>query len=138
MLNQVIAHVLEREKVLAVELQPFASDLRLIEAADLVRLICRDQHAHVAHLVDASSELYFKAGSLRFGTGSDIHLTWDALPEIRLGLEFHDRRVSVYFDLLLSRDDAGVAIKYMSFAGEDASQHELTRTLRDALSDARI
>lgn len=125
------------EIVIANGLKPLASDLRLLALADFARHITHDEYAALAHLIDVASELYFKKGSIRFGQFVYMDLDWVTQPEIRIGLEFHDRRMRVYFDLLLYRDLAAIDLKYLSVSGSVAPGDNVA-SLESAMQDARL
>ena len=65
-------YTLEREKALADGLRDVAAELRLIDAADLIAFIRTEQFANIANLVNSSTELYYKPGTLSFGRSGDI------------------------------------------------------------------
>jgi len=129
---------LEREKALADGLGDVASELRLIDAADLIAFIRTEQFANIANLVNSSTELYYKAGTLTFGRSADIDVKWGGAPTISLDMEFHHGEVSVYFRLLLEALHAGVEIHYISFGAASADPEENTRALIAAIADARL
>jgi hypothetical protein len=54
----------EREQIIADALVGFASELRLTDAAELMSMIQNDQAANLADLVNSSTELYFKSGTM--------------------------------------------------------------------------
>src|SRR5262245_66446014 len=103
-------HAIEREKALADGLRDVAAELRLIDAADLIAYIRTEQLGNIANLVNSSTELYYKPGTLRFGASGDIDVKWGGTPSISLDMEFHHMQVSVYFRLQLQALQAGVDI----------------------------
>lgn len=131
-------HTLEREKALADGLRDVASELRLIDAADLIAFIRTERFANISNLVSSSTELYFKPGTIHFGQSGDVDATWSGTPSISLDMEFHHMRIDVYFRLLLQTVQAGVEIDYISFEGGDADAGENTRRLIEAISSARL
>ena len=110
----------EREKALADGLRDVASELRLIDAADLIAFIRTEQFANIANLVNSSTELYYKPGTLSFGRSGDIDVKWGDTPTVSLDMEFHHMQVSVYFRLLLEALQAGIEINYISFEAGSA------------------
>jgi hypothetical protein len=128
----------EREKALAEGLRDVASELRLIEATDLVAFIRTEQFANIGNLVNSSTELYFKPGTLRFGQSGDVSLKWGGVPTIMLDMEFHHMRVNVYFRLLLEALQAGIEIHYINFQDGAADPDENTRLLVEAIANARL
>jgi hypothetical protein len=129
---------LEREKALADGLRDVASELRLIDAADLIAYIRTEQFANIANLVNSSTELYYKPGTLSFGQSADIDVKWGGTPTIALDMEFHHQQVRVYFRLLLEALQAGVEITYISFDRPSAGPDENTERLVAAIADARF
>jgi hypothetical protein len=138
MLRQGNSYTLEREMALADGLRDVAAELRLIDAADLVAFIRTEQFANIANLVNSSTELYYRPGTLRFGRSGDIALEWGGVPTISLDMEFHHDKVSVYFRLLLEALQAGIEIDYIDFAAASPDPDENTRALIAAISAARL
>ena len=66
-----IPHSTEHEKIVAEALSPVATELRLIDAADLVSLLRYERWGNISDLVASAAELYFLPGTVRFGTGGD-------------------------------------------------------------------
>jgi len=129
---------IEREKALADGLRDVASELRLIEAADLIAFVRTEQFANIGNLVNSSTELYYKPGTLSFGQSADIDVKWGRAPTIALDMEFHHMQVSVYFRLLLKALQAGIEINYIRFNGPSAGPDANTRRLIAAIDDARF
>lgn len=130
--------VYEREKALAEALREIASELRLIDAADLVAFIRTGQLGNIRSLVNASTEMYFQPGTISFGRSAVADVAWGAAPRISLDMEFHHRLVNVFFRLVLEDGEAGVEIDYISFGGAERSASEDTGRFIDALTGARI
>ena len=131
-------YTLEREKALADGLRDVASELRLIDAADLIAFIRTEQFANIANLVNSSTELYYKAGTLSFGRSGDIDVKWGGAPTIALDMEFHHMHVSVYFRLLLEALQAGIEINYINFEAGPADPDQNTQRLVAAIANARL
>jgi hypothetical protein len=129
---------LEREMALADGLRDVASELRLIDAADLIAFIRTEQFANIGNLVNSSTELYYKPGTLSFGQSADLDVKWGGTPTIALDMEFHHLQVSVYFRLLLEALQAAVEINYISFDGPAIDPEENTGRLVAAIADARF
>lgn len=123
---------------LAHGLKEVAAELRLLDAADLVAYIRTGQFANVRSLVNSSTEMYFKPGTVLFGLSGMVDLNWGREPSIVLDMEFRHRKVSVFFKLLLENQQAGVEIDYISFGSTAHDPREDTRQLMDAIADARI
>jgi hypothetical protein len=138
MLKQARNYTLDREKILADGLRDVASELRLIEAADLIAFMRTEQFGNVATLVNSSAELYFVPGSIGFGQSGDIDVTWGCTPTISLDMEFHHAGVNVYFRLLLQALQAAVEITYINFETGAADPDVNTRRLVEAIARARL
>ncbi len=138
MLKQCRQYNDEREMALAIALKEVAAELRLIDAVDLVAFIRTGQFGNVRSLVSASTEMYFKPGTMSFAESGDVSLNWTGEPSVVLDMEFHHRRVDVFFRLLLESDQAGVEIEYISFSGKSSDPAEDTQRLVDAIADARF
>lgn len=127
-----------REQVIAAELQAVATELRLIEVEDYVAFIRVEQFANLAALVNSSTEMFFRPGTLRFGFSADAIVDWSAKPVIALDMEFHNLGVAAYFRLLLEANDFGVQMQYISFKETDRASDGSTACLQQALSDAKV
>ena len=128
----------EREKIVAEALRPVATELRLIDAADLVSLLRYERWGNLADLVSSAAELYFLPGTVRFGVGGDYTLDWDSTPEILLDLEIKPDGVSIYAKLSLTDELAGVEISHIAFQQPSANQDENTAFLARSLQKARF
>lgn len=131
-------HAVDREKALAEGLRDVASELRLIDAADLIAFVRTEQFANISNLVSSSTELYFKPGSVNFGQSADIDVKWGATPAVALDMEFRHKNVNVYFRLLLQALQAGIEINYINFENGSDDPSENTRALIEAIADARL
>jgi hypothetical protein len=128
----------ERERALAEGMRDVAAELRLIDVADFVAFIRTEQFGNIRTLVNSSTEMFFKPGTIQFGLSGEVALQWDSSPTITLDMEFHHMGVAVYFRLLLLAFEAGIEISYVSFEGGAADPDANTRRLIDAIADARL
>jgi hypothetical protein len=128
----------DRERLLADSIKEVASDLRLIDVADLVAFIRTGQFGNIESLVSSSTELYFKPNTVCFGNAGSVDLSWDGAPSVTLDMEFRYMRVNVYFRLLLEAMRAGVEIDYVAFEDGSPDPDENTRRLVEAMADARL
>jgi hypothetical protein len=131
-------YTIEREKALADGLRDVASELRLIDAADLIAFIRTEQFANIGNLVSSSTELYFKPDTIKFGQSADVHLQWGGTPSVSLDMEFHHERVNVYFRLLLEALHAGIEIDYITFDDGSSDPDRNTQRLIQAIASARL
>lgn len=128
----------EREKALADGLRDVASELRLIDPADFIAFIRTEQFGNIRNLVNSSTEMFFKPGTITFGLSGEVDLPWGCTPSISLDMEFHHLNVSAYFRLVLQSLHAGVDITYVSFEGGSDDPDKNTQRLIEAIEDARI
>lgn len=128
----------QREMALADGVREVASELRLIDATDLVAFIRTGQLANISHLVNSAAELFYQPGAILFGQSADVDLAWGAPPAVVLGLEFHHPRVSAYFRLMLESRQAAVEMDYISFEEPSADPDENTAQLARAIAEARL
>lgn len=138
MLKQGRDYSREREKALAEGLRDVASELRLIDPADFIAYIRTEQFGNLRNLVNSSTEMFFKPGTICFGLSGEVDLPWGCAPCISLDMEFHHLNVSAYFRLVLQSLHAGIEISYVSFEGGSEDPDQNTRRLIEALEDARV
>ena len=84
----------EREEILGLAIAPVASELRLLDAGDLIALLRLERYTSIADLVSSAAELYFHPGTVNFGSGGDYRLEWNGAPEITLDLEIKPKGAS--------------------------------------------
>jgi hypothetical protein len=128
----------EREKALAEGMREVASELRLIDPADFVAFIRTDQYGNIRNLVNSSTEMFFRPGTIQFGLSGEADLEWGSAPCISLDMEFHHFNVAAYFRLILQSLQAGIEISYVSFEGGSADPDDNTQRLVEAIADARL
>lgn len=127
----------EREKIVAEAICPVATELRLLDAADLVSLLRFECYGNLADLVSSAAELYFLPGTINFGAGGDYRLDWDTEPEVTLDMEIRPQGVTVYARLMLQKDTAGVEVTHVAFNDPSADPDDNTNFLRKSLAEAR-
>lgn len=128
---------LEREQIIADALVDFASELRLTDAAELMSMIRNDHAANIADLVNSSTELFFKSGTLRYALSASFKAPWDATPSVEIDMEFRHAAVCAFFRLKIGQRSAGVEIIDILFEerGLDdfAKGERLSAALKSAL-----
>ena len=107
----------EREQIIADALVDFASELRLTDAAELMSMIQNDHAANLADLVNSSTELFFKSGTLRYALSASFTAPWDATPTVEIDMEFRHAAVCAFFRLKIGQRRAGVEIHGHSLRG---------------------
>jgi hypothetical protein len=131
-------HFQALEKIIAEGVVDVATELRLADVSDLMLFIRCDQSANIEDIVNSSTELYFKNGTLKYALVAACNVRWDASPTILLDMEFRHARVSVFFRLVLSQSRAAVQIIDIFFDEENLDQHVKTQRLIEAMADAKL
>ncbi|MFB2603401.1 hypothetical protein ACE04B_15540, partial [Rhizobium phaseoli] len=75
-------HSAQREKILADAISPVATELRLLDASDLISLLRFEYYGNLADLVASAAELFFHPGTVNFGLGGNYTLEWGGKPEV--------------------------------------------------------
>ncbi|MGV8938397.1 MAG: hypothetical protein ACOH2J_14850 [Allorhizobium sp.] len=128
----------QREKIVADAISPVASELRLLDASDLISLLRFELYGNIADLISSAAELYFHPGTVNFGSGGDYRLEWGGVPEVVLDLEIKPREVTVYARLTLTNDFAGIEINHIAFQNPSADPDENTKMLAWSLQEAKF
>ena len=128
--RHVEARRLAHEEMIANAMVDVATELRLADPSELILMIRGEQAANIADLVNSSSELFFKSGTLRYALSAGCDVQWDTTPVVRLDMEFHYAAVSAFFKLTIGRKRAGVDVVEVLVDGED--------DLDDAIKDERL
>jgi hypothetical protein len=128
----------QRERIVAEAISPVASELRLLDAADLISLLRFELYGNLADLVSSAAELYFHPGTIVFGAGGDYRLEWGGPPEVVLDLEIKPRGITIYSQLTLTEEVAGLDIKHIAFHDTSGDPDTNTRILEDRLREARF
>jgi hypothetical protein len=127
--------IADAEMTLGAGLKDLASELRLIDAADLAAFIRVGQMANLRSLVQSSAELHFKPGTLELAELGEIELGWFHPPLITLPMRFRCAGVRVYFRLRLAALSAAVEVESIT-SENGAVGEDLNRMLKDALQEA--
>ncbi|MTI16935.1 hypothetical protein E1162_06755 [Rhodobacteraceae bacterium RKSG542] len=117
---------------------PVATELRLVDLSALARHILGHENANIADLVDSSSEMFFRDGTLKFADDSGIELAWEGEIAASFSLNFTNMGVKVLFDLYLLPRNTAVSIKYVAFDNPSHDAKANTQQLADAVADALI
>ena len=128
----------EPERIIADALVDVASELRLIDAAELMAMIRNDDAANLADLVNSSTELFFKCGTLRYALSASYKAPWDETPVVALDMEFRHAGVSAFFRLTIGRRQAAVEIMDILFDEKGLSERAEAERLAAALASARV
>ena len=128
----------QREKIVADAISPVATELRLLDAADLISLLRFEYNANIADLVASAAEMFFHPGTVNFGSGGAYKLEWGGTPEVTLDLEIKPHGVTIYAQLVLSDTHAGIEINHIAFVDPSADPDENTAFLARSLENARF
>jgi hypothetical protein len=128
----------ERERIIADALVDVASELRLTDAGELMTMIRNDHAANIADLVNSSTELFFKSGTLRYALFASYRAPWDATPVVALDMEFRHAMVSAFFRLTIGERRAGVEIINILFDEHGLDDCTKAERLSAALESARL
>ena len=127
------------ERILADALVDVATELRLADPLEFLVMIRSNQDANIADLVNSSSELFFRSGSLRYGLSARCDLKWETTPCVGLDMEFRQAPVTVFFRLTIGRAHAGVEIfDVFVDPGVDDDTDAAVRRLKQAIGEARL
>lgn len=128
----------QREKIVAEALSPVASELRLLDPADLISLLRFECYGSLADLVASAAELYFHPGTVNFGAGGEYKLEWDGVPTVVLDLELKPIGVTVYAQLHLADEFAAIDINHISFQHPSDNPDVNTEFLKRSMREARF
>lgn len=131
-------HIRGCERLLAESVLDLASELRLIDAADMIAWLRCHRFSNIASLVSSSAELMFKPNTLRFSFSGAAELTWDGDLAVHMDMEFHHHLVDCYFKLHLLKAHAGVVITYLAVDGSPCNNTSASNLFEAALADAVI
>jgi hypothetical protein len=129
---------LVREQIIADALVGFASELRLTDAAELMSMIQNDHAANLADLVNSSTELFFKSGTLRYALSASFKAPWDATPTVEIDMEFRHAAVCAFFRLTIGQRRAGVEIQDILFEQQGLNDLAKAERLFEAFDAARL
>ncbi len=129
---------LARTKIVASGVREFAAELRLIEVGDLIAFIHDEKFANIEDLVNSSTELFFKQGTMNFAWAAALDVTWHQPPTILIDMEFHHMSISAFFTLALKNTYGGIDVKHIWFASPSMNEDCDTARLAYAMADARL
>jgi hypothetical protein len=131
-------YLLERERIIAEAIAPFAAEMRLVNVEHFIAFMVLERYAFVADIVKSSAELHFAPGFLALGHGGDVRLDWETAPSISLDLVMRPAGLTAYFSLKLTGQAANITLTYISFTKPSECAAENTRLLERAINANRI
>jgi hypothetical protein len=127
------AYSSERERIIADAICPVASELRLIDVADLVSMLRFERNGDLSDLVASAAELFFLPGTITLGIGGDYYLDWSGQPRVVLDLEIRPKGVTIFARLTLEHDCGGVEINHIVFDEPSENPQKNTSFLEESL-----
>jgi len=127
-----------RDQIIADALIDVASELRLTDATELMSMIRNDHAANIGDLVNSSTELFFKSGTLRYALSASFKAPWDATPTVEIDMEFRHATVCAFFRLKIGQRRAGVEIIDILFEEPGLDDFAKSERLAAALENARL
>jgi hypothetical protein len=131
-------HFQAAEKIIAESIVDVATELRLADVSDLMLFITSDQTANIEDIVNSSTELYFRNGTLKYALAAGCSVRWDTSPTILFDMEFRHAAVSAFFRLVLSQSRAAVEVIDIFFDEAGLDPDARTQRLIDAFADAKL
>ncbi|MFC4173637.1 hypothetical protein ACFOYU_16500 [Microvirga sp. GCM10011540] len=126
------------EKALAHGIKDVVAELCLTDANVIIAYICKELHANIDDLVQSSTELFFKEGTLSYGQSADVNFEWGKSPAVILDMEFVHHSVTVFFQLVLHGVYVGVAIQRILLSNKSGDPDLDLASFKSALVDARV
>ena len=128
---------LDGERIIANALIDVASELRLTDVAELINLIRNDQEANLADLINSSTELFYRSGTLRYALSATFNAPWHATPQVALDMEFRHQNVSAFFRLTIGEKRAAIEITDILFDEQGLDEGAKAERLVAAFASAR-
>ena len=124
--------------ILSDNLNDVVTELRTIDLVDIVSYIRYGSFATLDDLIQSSTELFFKPGTISFAWTARVELGWDEPPIVTIGMEFRHHAASVFFDLTLRANQQGVKVCGILFDDPIGTPAEKLGVLAHALEAARM
>jgi hypothetical protein len=126
------------EEMIARAMVDVATELRLADPSELILMIRNEQAANIADLVNSSSELFFKSGTLRYALSAQCDVQWDTTPIVRLEMEFRYAAVCAFFSLMIGQKRAGIDVAEILFDDDTLDGEAKDERLSAAIAGARL
>ena len=130
------SYTAEQEKIVADAICSVATELRLVDVADLISMLRFERHGDLADLVASAAEMFFLPGTVRLGIGGDYYLDWGGQPRVVLDLEIRPKGVTIHARLTPEQDCGGVEINHIAFEEPQRNPHESSAFLEESLRAA--
>lgn len=123
----------DREKIVGDAIWPIASELRMMDVADLIAMLRFERYGDLSDVVSSAAELFFLPGTIKLGIGGDYTLDWSGDARVVLDLEIRPGGVTIYARLSLESERAGVEIDHIVFDAPSDDPAANTQLLENAL-----
>ena len=102
------------EDVLADQLKPVLSELRMTELATFVDHVVNRRSGNIDEIISAATELHFAPGFIHYGSDADVRLDWNERPLVSLGVTISDAHFTAFVRLVLGVEHAGIALQHVT------------------------
>jgi hypothetical protein len=126
----------DREKIVGDAIWPIASELRMMDVADLIAMLRFERYGDLSDVVSSAAEMFFLPGTIKLGIGGDYTLDWSGDARVVLDLEIRPGGVTIYARLSLESERAGVEIDHIVFDTPSDDPAANTQLLENALRTA--
>lgn len=100
----------EAERLICLNIKSFIADLCLVDKSFLIENIINSNHDILNDVIESSSEMFFKPGTLCYDYNARLLERYNAMPSICIDMRFSYKHVLVSFFLHLEDDFAGVSL----------------------------
>ncbi len=128
-------HPFEQEEVLGDLVKGVATELRLLDVADLIMYIRAGDFPTLGALIESAVSMYLKPGTLKFANSAEITADWGRAASVWLDFEFESDEVDASFALCLKASAATIQLRRIAFRDDqriDLRRQLLTRAVKGA------
>lgn len=126
----------EAERLICMNIKSFIVDFCLIDKAFLIENIINSNHHILNDVIESSSEMFFKPGTLSYNYNARLSERHNAVPSICIDMRFSHKHVLFPFFLHIEDNYAGVSLTKAALQ-KNRAFFALSQ-LSDAFYDARI
>ena len=130
--------VLAFEKILAEGLKVFLQELAMVNGGVIVGCICNSQHANLGDIIGSSLECAVKPGRLRYVNDASVDFDWGEVPQVALGMELADNRLTAGFRVVFGGGYVGVDIRRIEFAEASPTADDRLVRFAEVVADLRL
>jgi hypothetical protein len=134
--RRLASNIREAERLICINIKSFIADLCLIDKSFLIENVINANHNNINDVIESSSEMFFKPGTLCYAFSSRLTERYNTVPAISLDMRFSHKHVLVPFLLHIEDDFVGVSLA--DTKSKNKSPSIALSQLSDALYEARI